>query len=405
MSTNLFTELQGGISFPTQSIFFNPRSEFAAWFKEKFKRRLVIDCGAGRALVTKLLREVGMSVIPLDIYPSDLAEVDDILPIAAERFQFVDGMLPILVRPCGGDWIRDTIDAAIKGCGQIVYIGVERNYHRDLTPLPYAKKLLLEDAGDNQEAVWLITEKEQAMAKKEFERVLLIEHHGEEVLVGIKNGNKHWNCGVSRCTFDPEVDKVIKEFPYECDEDLDAILLEVDAKQCPKPTRACARLGWLAPDGKFFPCAYCAHKSVAGFLCAKYLKKLGGAEDLHKRGWLKIDGQGMIGRGYSYNDDDLLPITAEQIESFRQIVMEWEMAHAEGKNLEQLCISNPEDYPTQFWSTSPANGLLKGFKRHLEELTGEPTNWQKLDDEPIPHGGLIDPYDTINILENDSWDY
>lgn len=65
--------------------------------------------------------------------------------------------------------------------------------------------------------------------------------------------------------------------------------------------------GWLAPDGKFYPCAYMDHLNEAQDLAFVHYKERGdGEQHLEKKGWAKIFSDGTcILLGTIRFDDDL----------------------------------------------------------------------------------------------------
>ncbi len=74
------------------------------------------------------------------------------------------------------------------------------------------------------------------------------------------------------------------------------------------PPKAELRLsgGWLAPNGKFYPCAYSEHLRIAQDLAFIHYKEKGdGAQRLEKEGWAKFyaDGTCLLPSSYLYAQD------------------------------------------------------------------------------------------------------
>jgi len=149
--------LEGKAAFSSWNQFFKPNEEFLSMLGERFPNRLIIDCGCGVGHVTQTLRDAGFDVMPIDLYPSDFAVIDDIMGMDAAMFSYVDDMLPILCRPNRGAWIHATIIRAVEGSGTMLYIGKESHFDEDLAPLPYTVEKILTNAGENCESVWVIT--------------------------------------------------------------------------------------------------------------------------------------------------------------------------------------------------------------------------------------------------------
>lgn len=207
--------------------------------------------------------------------------------------------------------------------------------------------------------------------KKSFTRVAIVEAQGKPTFVGFRNGTMYWGCGLSHCREDPEMFPVLRELAYESDDDLDALELEFLKECCPPAERPSARLGWLGPKGEWHPCGYCAHKHLARLLSARYYDSFGGEGDLEKHRWLNIDGIGGASRGYTWNTNDITPALPDQIRAFERIVEAWEQAAAEGADLKQLCLDNPERFPCEMWWTSPAENpesFLRYMRQSFEEL-------------------------------------
>jgi hypothetical protein len=120
----------------------------------------------------------------------------------------------------------------------------------------------------------------------------------------------------------------------------------------PKPQPPCARLGWIAPNGDFYPCAYTAHGDLADQLSTLLgVEHYGGGERaLEKAGWLALKGNACLG----YDREE--GISRDARDTFRRVVEEFELAEARDPdiNWEEVITDNPEGYGLQFWASSPA---------------------------------------------------
>lgn len=144
------------LGYETVSKFFIPNQKFIQWCKEAYPDSHFIDCGCGLGHVTKELRKAGLKVHGIDLYPTSYAVIDDIMPMDSVMFTYVEGMVPLLCRPCRGDWIHATIVRAVEACGVFLYVGKESHYSTDLLPLPYKVDRIMEDVGEAGEVMWRI---------------------------------------------------------------------------------------------------------------------------------------------------------------------------------------------------------------------------------------------------------
>lgn len=136
--------------------FFEPKPVFFRELAKLVGDRMVIDCGAGVGHVSKALAGKGIKVRAID---TNLRErpVFDIQREDAVEFPFTDKTLALIARPCGGDWIRETMDNAIATGTQVVYVGVQKNFERDIEGLPYDVSLVSKAVGKEDEQMFLIS--------------------------------------------------------------------------------------------------------------------------------------------------------------------------------------------------------------------------------------------------------
>lgn len=139
--------------------FFVPTREFILWADETFGDRPWVDLGCGRGLLVSLLRHQGMRAIGVDVFPSVVAMIPDIVPQMAEKFIYAEPGIYSICRPCRGGWIRETIDKAVAGAGICVYVGIDKHHELDIAPLPYHTEKVMTNAGTDGESVWIIRKK------------------------------------------------------------------------------------------------------------------------------------------------------------------------------------------------------------------------------------------------------
>ena len=146
----------------------------------------------------------------------------------------------------------------------------------------------------------------------------------------------------------------------------------------PQPQEPCARLGWIAPNGDFYPCAYCAHFDCADAIMETMFapEDRGWSADhcLLENKWMQIVGQGLcfMGREKDKNErgwcDDIEP-SSEQLSTLKNIHAEFVIARANGVNFNESLIKNPEKYLLQGWWTPPdkdhniENAILMDIRR------------------------------------------
>lgn len=189
-----------------------------------------------------------------------------------------------------------------------------------------------------------------------FERILWIrqKNHPETyrpILVGIRGKQMHWNAGFTRCPWLPNKFNILKE--YSSDE-LEKAWDELEEEYAPKPQKPCARLGWVSPEGHFYPCAYCCHDELE-YILSKNLYDDDYAE-LKKRGWVALKSGALFSVEYKFK-----PTQATQ-DTIRKIVEEFEFAESENPNIDwnSLLDKNPEGYAKQIGWSHPAENLING---------------------------------------------
>lgn len=138
----------------------------------------------------------------------------------------------------------------------------------------------------------------------------------------------------------------------------------------PEPQPPCARLGWIAPNGDFYPCAYVAHNDLAYKLTMKLYGEYNGSfyGAMEKRGWIAIMGGGIF--TVKERSEGLYQYTAAQKETMLKITEAFEAVELENPDFDWTAelLKNPEGYSLQNWITSPTDNMYcKTFAKSLRE--------------------------------------
>jgi hypothetical protein len=136
--------------------FFEPTKQFLTLMKSIVRGRLVVDCGAGVGHVTKLLLDNDIRACAIDTTERDQPACA-VAPLDATMFPFSQDMVALIARPCSGIWIHETFTQAISRGADMLYVGVERNFERDLVDIPYKVRRLRKNIGKEQESAYLVT--------------------------------------------------------------------------------------------------------------------------------------------------------------------------------------------------------------------------------------------------------
>lgn len=96
----------------------------------------------------------------------------------------------------------------------------------------------------------------------------------------------------------------------------------------PPIPRVIQSAGWLAPDGKFYPCRYYEHDILAERLSEIYYGSRCGTQMLDGHGWLRIDSTGVIKNRFHVDD-----ITQTQIDTLSNLCF-----HADGEYCRHLAV-------------------------------------------------------------------
>lgn len=120
-------------------------------------------------------------------------------------------------------------------------------------------------------------------------------------LVEIEGSTVYWGGGPAHMTIHPEseieyVKHYENEHDYKSDEWWDRVDEIRNQFEFDFPPEAELKIsgGWLAPDGKFYPCGYMEHLSEAYRLALVLYNSDDGEKTLEEKGWAKILDNGII---------------------------------------------------------------------------------------------------------------
>lgn len=183
-----------------------------------------------------------------------------------------------------------------------------------------------------------------------FERVLWIRDKNDDgdskpIAVGLIDGKMHWHCGMTRCLWEPDKYKIVREYQPE---DIERALDELEDEYAPKPQAPCARLGFVSPEGYFYPCGYCCHNDLERALGEKIYNT--SYPRLREKGWIEIHAGALIGVKEG-------TITQDAKDTFRKIVEAFEIAEAKNPDINwtQILWDNPEGYRADTGWSDPAD--------------------------------------------------
>lgn len=142
-----------------------------------------------------------------------------------------------------------------------------------------------------------------------------------------------------------------------------------------KPQEPCARLGFVSPEGEFYPCGYCCHEGLARQIFAEMYPEYDGwdrgAIALQKKGWVAI----MDGMVITRDAEGLF--TRDRIMSPAQkatvLDVLWKFEEAPDTNWFRVFQENPEGYDNQGWMISPPgeDEAMSRLKEERERLSKE----------------------------------
>jgi hypothetical protein len=148
----------------------------------------------------------------------------------------------------------------------------------------------------------------------------------------------------------PEKYTIVREYAPE---DEGKALDDLETEYAPTPVNPCARLGWVSPEGEFYPCGYCCHSELENLLGRLIYNDPWSR--LRERGWIEVKSGAIISVKEGL-------ITESAKNTMRKIVEEFEFAEAQNPDINwtQILWDNPEDYYAQTGWSDPAGDLIGG---------------------------------------------
>lgn len=251
--------------------FFTPTRAFLDWIASPRLRSLIYDVGAGEGHVFEALRAKGIQVLAIDLYPGG----DLVLAGDGTTYRYYPGTTVMLCRPCHGLFVYHVIQQAVLcEVGRVVYVGLDKNVEGDLDDYLPKFKMVLNDAGEDGEKVWVWEMKR----REKREKVALVDYTGSMGAYWVYDRGDRWENSVgSGCPKSP-CNVVLAEDEIE-DGDFGAL----DWTKSGYVIKD-SDYGWLSPEGVFTPCAYCGHISVA-YCLLKMTQK-----EAEEAGYVRVNG-------------------------------------------------------------------------------------------------------------------
>jgi len=256
-------------------IFFNPHPKFWTYIKKIIGMRTLVDCGCGDGLLLDQARHNRIDIIGIDFL--NMSYRSDVIPMKSEAFWFNRNNLPIMCRPCRGEWIHETIHNAMKkGCKEFLYVGVQRNLKDDIDNLrnQYTISLEVEDVGTSDEKEFLYSIKPMKTEEQKSVYFLVKTRYWEFPSWVEELNARFWvnyNGGHNPRSSSDKILKTQEANDYT----------ELDWSMCGL-TSDLEEGGWLSPEGTFYGCHYSNHDLVASLILKCKV------ENLEKFGWIRI---------------------------------------------------------------------------------------------------------------------
>ena len=96
-----------------------------------YKRKTLVDAGAGCGLVSKEAEERGFTMLAVDLMPR-AEQWAKVLLMEAESLPYSEHLWLLMCRPDHSGWAYDTLEVALKRGAGVFYAGLERNFDTDL---------------------------------------------------------------------------------------------------------------------------------------------------------------------------------------------------------------------------------------------------------------------------------
>lgn len=134
--------------------------------KEVAGDRIVVDCGAGDALLHGQM-PVG-SIISLDLFDR---ENPNVVQYDCCAWLFQSNQFPIFIRPCHNHFVEETMLHAYATCDFALYIGLEKNREMDLGIFHKIAYIIHDEwIGEEGEKIWFIPFKKHYTGDKDGQR-------------------------------------------------------------------------------------------------------------------------------------------------------------------------------------------------------------------------------------------
>lgn len=254
--------------------FFTPLPAFYAWAQNNLKRSHVFDVGGGEGHIADALAVRGIRITSLDLFIPDLL-AGNAMYADGTIFPYPPGTTVMMCRPCHGLFPEMVVSRAVHcGAAQIIYVGLTKNFKKDLGKYHKNFQVVLEAAGENDEKVWRwqLVEEDGPLNNVAFVQA---EYWSKPVWV-IDRG-RYWEYVSGGRTPKRDSDKVTKTATMV---EYDFPSLDWTGSLYDRPDSEC---GWLSPEGVFYGCEYEDHDNTAYLVIKKSVR------DLENEGWARID--------------------------------------------------------------------------------------------------------------------
>lgn len=237
---------------------------------------LLVDACAGKGYLQARMkmRHPEVNMVSLDKFPHDIT-FDDVLPLDATQFEYPEGSVAILTRPCHGGLI-EAVEKQAYTCGAyVLYVGLKKNSEIDIDPA-WDVNPALDNAGkDGEYAIWIGDKPAMAEIGKKKTFVLVKDpEYDDSVWWYEKRGKKRINPAGGYCYF-KDREEILETVEASSWADLDYYKTSLGR-------RTGVDNGWLSPTGEWFACNYEEHEGLAELIIGMY------SDELDRTGWVKV---------------------------------------------------------------------------------------------------------------------
>ncbi len=240
----------------SELIWFKPNKAFFDFFlRPEWRWRKYHDCGAGAGHLTYEMHMKRLDCVAYDMYP----RARDQSLAVVEQFDTKDiankmdiSEVVLIARPCHhADFIDVTINSALE-MGEAFYIGLAKNFERDLGAFEY--DVVEMDVGEGGEDLVRI----RCRKDKFHIRRKIVNYIGKKEWWWYKPGRNRYVSepdGLTGFDGDDTNVKILQEVHWASD--LQSLSTKADLCREDSPH------GWIAPDGEWFGCGYAEHDYIA----------------------------------------------------------------------------------------------------------------------------------------------